>query len=270
MKRLVWSLAIECILVTKHFPYNQYSQKPDTAKHMTKYIHADAKQPNLGSSQFQQKLVISKGRICISSRRNLPHTEENDSNIITSTCMFTAGVGRHIRKVCGLLFKPREKTFSSHQWLGKVLSLISVRASWSASVVTECRLFCEAWIAVNLQLLQHKSSALVYKWWGWGCRTMSMSEHWDISTFLLRPLLPVTQGIVGDPLLLLLQGGKMRSLLRSKGKELKGKQQCLLDVQTLSSVPCFEHCQNSFLMWPWASYLPLFPRFHAYCVKSMC
>ncbi len=62
---------------------------------------------------------------------------------------------------------------------------------------------------------------------------MSMSEHWDISTFLLRPILPMTQGIVGDPLLLPLQGGKMRSLLRSKGKELKGKQQCLLDVQTL-------------------------------------
>jgi len=45
---------------------------------------------------------------------------------------------------------------------------------------------------------------------------MRMSEHWDITTFFLRLLLPVTQGIVGDPLLLLLQGGKMRSVLRSK------------------------------------------------------
>lgn len=170
---------------------------------------------------------------------------------------------------CGLWFKPIEKTFSLHQWLGKVLSLISVRASWSASVVTECRLFCETWIAVNLQLLQHKSSALVYKWWGWGCRTMRMSEHWDITTFLLRPLL-WRRELWGIPPLLWLQGGKIRSLLRSKGKELKGKQQCLLDVQTLSSVPCTEHCQNSFLMWPWASYLPLFPRFHAYWWKSMC
>ncbi len=152
---------------------------------------------------------------------------------MTSTCMFTAGVGRHICKACGLWFKPIEKTFSLHQWLGKVLSLISVRASWSASVVTECRLFCEAWIAVNLQLLQHKSSALVYKGWGWGCRTMRMSEHWDITAFFLRLLLPMRQGIVGDPPLLWLQGGKMRSLLRSKGKELKGKQQSAWCADTL-------------------------------------
>ncbi len=37
--------------------------------------------------------------------------------------------------------------------------------------------------------------------------------------------IPSQTAPAGDPLLLWLQGGKMRSLLRSKGKELKGKQQ---------------------------------------------
>lgn len=106
--------------------------------------------------------------------------------------------------------------FSLHQWLGKVLSLISVRASWPAGVVRECRLFCEAWISVNLPNSCSTKAQLWFTSDGgggseqWGCQNIGTSLHSfsDCSCLWRREL--------WETLLLLLQGGKMRSVLRSK------------------------------------------------------